>query len=388
MRILHLSADYPDPVAPRKTQAIRNLLALVPEHDHHVISLNRRGGVADPAAWRGGIAARPFEDATGAHTALTYHAPPMGLFHRWFLERLAPRIAELAEAAGPPPDLLHAHKLTVEGLVALPLAARWGVPFLLTVQGNTDLKILGHRPDLRGAFARVWHTAAAVLPFAPWPAEALARRLGPRANPVLPIAVPGPADAILAPRLTPAGAAPLIVSAFNLRDAANKNATRLIRAAAACGVPDLRLEIAGGGDPGALPALGERLMPGRCSFPGPIPHDAIQARFNAATAFALVSRRESFGMVFAEALLAGTPCLYPRGRAIAGMLPDGGAVLAADPRREREIAAGLARLVREEAAFKARLAQLQETGGLAPFRRESIARTYRQALTFRMRNAG
>ena len=78
MRILHLSADYPDPVQPRKTRAIANLIALVPEHAHRVLSLNRRGGLADPGAWAGGVAAAPFEDAAGSHLAMTYRAPPMG----------------------------------------------------------------------------------------------------------------------------------------------------------------------------------------------------------------------------------------------------------------------------------------------------------------------
>ena len=37
----------------------------------------------------------------------------------------------------------------------------------------------------------------------------------------------------------------------------------------------------------------------------------------------MLSLRESDGMVYAEALLAGTPCLYSSGRNIDGILPDG-----------------------------------------------------------------
>jgi glycosyltransferase involved in cell wall biosynthesis len=380
LRILHLSADYPDPVNPGKTRAVANLLALVPEHDHRVLSLNRRGGVADLAAWRGGLAAAPFADDAGRHLAFTYHAPPRGLFHRHFLDRLAHRLEPEARAFAP--DLIHAHKLTVEGIVAERLAARLGVPFLLSVQGNTDLKIAGARPDLRAHLGRIWRGAAVVMPFAPWAAEALERLLGHRTGPVLPLPCPGPADALVAPRPTPPGAPPVILSAFSLAHAGNKNAARLIRAAgrACAAIPELRLEILGAGDPGPLSALARRVMPGRVAFPGPVPHDAIQGRFNAATAFALVSHRETFGMVFAEALLAGTPCLYPRWRAIHGYFAEGGVVLAADPRDEAEIAAALVRLVREEAAFKARLAKLQAAGGLDFLRRQRIAESYRKAL--------
>lgn len=383
LRILHLSADYPDPVAPQKTRAIANLLALIPEHGNQVLSLNRRGGIADLRAWTGDVESAPFEDGNGRHLAVTYRAPPKGILHRHFLERLADRLEGPARAFAP--ALIHAHKLTVEGIVAARLAARLGVPFVLTVQGNTDLKIAGARPDLRRHLARIWRDAAVVLPFAPWAAEALGRLLGPRPGAVIPLPCPGPADALMAPRPTPAGAPPLILSAFGLAHARNKNAARLIRAAgrAAGAIPELRLEILGAGEPGPLAALAGRVLPGRVAFPGPVAHEAVQRRFNAAAAFALVSHRETFGMVFAEALLAGTPCLYPRGRAIAGYFPEGGpesVVLAADPRDEAAIAAALVRLVREEAAFKARLAGLQEAGGLDFLRRKQIAKRYRTAL--------
>jgi len=102
----------------------------------------------------------------------------------------------------------------------------------------------------------------------------------------------------------------------------------------------------------------------------------MQELLNHAAAFALVSRRESFGMVFAEALLAGSPCLIPRGRAIDGYFDEGSVVLAADPGNEGEIAAALVRLVREEAEFKARLASLGAAGGLDFLRRGAIRDTY------------
>ena len=178
----------------------------------------------------------------------------------------------------------------------------------------------------------------------------------------------------------------MIRTAFHLKaPPANKNAAALIRAVAAAGreIPELRLEIIGGGDPAAFAALADlagREAPGRVAFLGRVPNAEIQRLFNTATGFALVSRRESFGMVFAEALLAGCPCLYPRGRAIDGYFEEGSVVLAADPADEAEIAAALLRLVREEAGLKDRLRTLQETGGLDLLRRDAIRQTYRDAL--------
>ena len=39
--ILHISADYPDPIAPAKTKAVHNLLAATNDIPHAIYSINR-----------------------------------------------------------------------------------------------------------------------------------------------------------------------------------------------------------------------------------------------------------------------------------------------------------------------------------------------------------
>lgn len=374
-RILHLSADYPDPLVPAKTRAVANLLPLVPEHAHHVYSLNRVG-------WRAGIAALAFDDAAGTdHRAVAYGAPPKGVLLARYLDRLADWIGNDLGTRGLRPDAIHAHKLSVEGLVGARLAAALGVPLVVSSQGDSDLKIIGVKRSLRARYRAIWQGAAAVFPFAPWTAERLGGLLGPRPGPMLCLPCPGPNDAILAPQLV----GPLVRSAFHLGVAGRKNAAGLIRAvaAAAAEVPDLRLEILGGGDPAAfarLASLAAQVAPGRVRFLGAVPHERIAGLLNAAGGFALVSHRESFGMVFAESLLAGTPCLIPRGWGIDGYLPEGEGVLAARGDDPEAMVNGLVRLVRDEAVLKHRLATLAARGDLAQFQRAGIAATYRQGL--------
>jgi glycosyltransferase involved in cell wall biosynthesis len=384
MRILHLSADYPDPLQPAKTRAVANLLALADGHQHRVVSLNRVGWRPGwGSGWQAGVHALDFADAAGTgHRAVAYGAPGKGFLLGRAMRRLADWVAADCADAGFAPELVHAHKLSVEGIAGARLAARWGVPLALSVQGNTDLKIASARADLRPLYARIWREAAVVFPFAPWARARLDALLGARAGPTRALPCPGPADALTAPNPS---AAPVIRTAFNLRDARNKNAGRLIRATAraASEVPEIRLEIVGGGDPAAFAALArlaERAAPGRVRFLGAVPNAQVQRLFNAAAAFALVSHRESYGMVFAEALLAGAPCLIPRGRAIDGYFAEGSVVLAADPEDEAEIARALVRLVREETAFKDRLAELGRTGGLALLTRPAIRASYLGAL--------
>lgn len=376
MRILHLSADYPDPLAPAKTRAVVNLLRLAPEHEHLVYSLNR-------VDWRLGVAALDFADAAGAaHRALSYGAPPRGLFLATFLDRLADWIVDDLARRGLRPDLVHAHKLSIEGLAAERVAARLGAPYALSAQGNTDVKIVGLRRDLRARYGRIWRGAAAVFPFAPWARDRLAAMLGPRAGwtALLPCPAGGPEH-----RARPVERGPVVVTAFHLASWRLKNAEGLFRAVAmvAREIPQLRLHVIGGGDADAfarLRRLAEATAPGRIVLDGPAPNAEIGDRFNGAAAFALASHRESFGMVFAEALLAGAPCLIPAGAAIDGYFPDSPAVRAVPSRDTDAIARGLGALLREQTAAKAALARLQADGGLDLLTRPRIAETYRAGL--------
>lgn len=375
MNILHLTADYPDPLQPAKTKAVRNLLELAADHDHHVYSLNRV-----PAEY--GTNAVSFDDAVGEGLrAVAYGAAGRGWRQMHYLARLEAWLEGDIARRGLSFDAVHAHKLTIEGLVARNIAGRRGVPLAVSVQGNTDLKLIGVRPDLRGRFRAVWQGADIVFPFAPWAASAVAARLGPRTGPTPPLPCPGPGDAVIAPQT----AGPLVRTAFHFRDAANKNALRLIEAVgkARARVPDLRLEIIGGGAPEAFASLARAaaaLPEGAVQFAGAVPHGEMQQRFNAAAAFAMASHRESFGMVYSEALLAGCPCLISRGRGIDGYFEDGGVVLAVDPSSTEEMTEALVRLTAEEEAFKARLAALMDSGGLDLLRREAIGAAYQGGL--------
>jgi glycosyltransferase involved in cell wall biosynthesis len=372
MRILHISADYPDPLAPAKTRAIQALLELVPEHDHQVWSLNR-------VDFRHGVSAVAFGEG---HQAVTYGAPPYGIRLTAGLARAAEFILEGVACQGEKPDVIHAHKLSIEGLIGQTVARELGRPLIVSSQGNSDLKIIRARPDLRRRWRSVWTEAAAALPFAPWTLRGLEEALGGRGGPTFLLPCPVADDTMLAPAKA---ATPVVRTAFHLNAYRNKNAAGLMKAVAKAQskFPDLGLEVIGGGDPEGFAALTEWasiIDSRRIHVVGPRSHEEIPHLFNASVCMALASHRESFGMVFVEALLAGCPILGPSDRAIDGYLPDESVGLFVPSDDVSAMAEGLVRLVAEEAQFKERLSTLQANGGLAVFRRDSIAGTYRRAL--------
>jgi hypothetical protein len=145
MKIVHITADFPDEFSRTKTQAISNLVDITRDRvEHHVYSLNRSH--RDPIRIASGL----FDSAhsvdrvglvkkDGSSTvSLQYHAPPLGIYLRRGLIRVAEWVANDLDRRGIKPALVHGHKLTMEGFAAELIAARLKVPYALSIQGNTD----------------------------------------------------------------------------------------------------------------------------------------------------------------------------------------------------------------------------------------------------------
>ena len=316
--IVHITADYPDAIDATKTRAIAALVEGTRNRfDHRVYSLNRDGlGV------RAFVAPGSFQpvDERGGLLSWRYAAPSKGLFLARSMRGVADAILADLRQAGLVPALIHAHKLSFEGIAAQRVAARLGLPFALTLQGNTDQKLIRSRPDLRRCYRDIWHQAALVMAFAPWIERFCEVRFGVRSGPTIALPCISAAHTIIAPRET----GPRVLSAFRLSDWRNKNIASVARACAALRpeFPKLTLEIAGGGSSEDERAVDRALAASdatafACRI-GRLAPDEIQIWMNSGAVLAMPSRRESFGMVFVEALMAGCPIIYPRGAAVDG----------------------------------------------------------------------
>jgi glycosyltransferase involved in cell wall biosynthesis len=383
-RILHLSADYPDLIDPRKTPVIARLIELVEDRfDHRVISLNRRtpniARVFKILTGRVSPAVEGSIRAIEGGECLEYLAPPKGILHAAMLERLAAWIVQRLIAQDAVPDLVIGHKLTVEGLIARSVATSLGIPYALTIQGNTDQKILSFRRDLAAKFGTVYHDAACVFSFAPWARRAVEQRLGQRSGLTFDLPCPTVNDTILAPVARGDG----VISAFHLRNHAIKNLAGLaaaVRSAAAAGQP-CEVRIFGGGTPEETAQCQAiiREVPG-IHLMGPRTQDELGPIMNGATAFVMPSKRESFGLVFIEALFAGLPIIYPQHASVDGYFDGFSFAIGVNAGSTREINAAIRHVIDREAELKADLAQWQASGGLERFSRSAITRTFAEGL--------
>lgn len=382
--ILHLSADFPDTIAPDKTPVIARLIDLVGDrYDHKVISLNRRSPgltrLATVLVGRGDTIevsrVQPFEYGE----ALIYHAPPLGLLHATMLKRLGKWISRRLAETNIAPDLVIGHKLTVEGLLAKTVAEELGIPYAITIQGNTDQKILTKRPDLARRFGEIYHGAASVFCLAPWARRAVEKSIGERSGPTFYLPCPTVFDAIVPPR----AGAESVVSVFHLRNQAVKNLGGLVAAMrinAAAGRP-CNLHIYGGGSPEETAACKRVIGDApRIALMGPRTQDELGPIMNGAAAFVMPSLRESFGLVFLEALFAGLPIIYPKGASIDGYFDDLPFAIPVDARSPADIARAIRDAVKNEAELKSALADWQKAGGLERFTRTAIAQTFSEGI--------
>jgi hypothetical protein len=198
-------------------------------------------------------------------------------------------------------------------LVATAAARSTGRPISVLVQSEPERAIAGYVPRWARWATRVALTTANQ---AVCVSTGLAAGLAPgrrgRDTVAVPNAVRGEdiaAAARLAPRRAP-GSPPLVVGCGRL--AHDKGFDLLIEAVAAArdlGAPLVEVVVLGQGDDrAALEELAvQRLGPGVASFPGHVadPHAVV----GSADVFVLSSRWEGFGLVLAEALASGTPCL-------------------------------------------------------------------------------
>lgn len=381
LAVLHVTADYPDAFDARKTPAVRNLVDLVAnDFDHRVISLNRcTPRFGEVLGMTSGRRSPIMELRPGVGLeSLRYAAFPKGILHASSLHRLADGLCKLiADRAHP--DLLIGYKLTIEGLVVAEMARRLGLPYALLVQGNTDAKIIAARPDLRHAFAGALQGAEVVFSLAPWAIKRIEGQLRVRVKSVVNLPCPIALDRPLAPRITCAN----LLTAFHLRHHRLKNFARLARAVTIARRIDreLALDVVGGGEgreAAEVRAIARR-SPG-VTLVGGVPNTDMAARYNDAAGFVLPSLRESFGMVFLEALFCGAPVIYPADRAISGWFEDEPFAIAVDPRDQGAIADAMRQLKTDEPHLKRELLRWQTSAAAKQFTRAEIARTFARGL--------
>ncbi|MEM6932494.1 MAG: glycosyltransferase [Pseudomonadota bacterium] len=372
--ILHVTGDFPDAYVARKTPAVRNLLEGTKGFRHIVYSINRRTGF-------GGVR---LIDRAGDVVTLTYGAPAFGVLLEFFLDPVVQWIHEDIRASGTPVDIVHAHKFTIEGLIARRLAKALGnTPFICTVRGNTDQKYLRMKPEKRSTYRKLAREAALLMPVTPWVERYLDRVLGITDVPRVLLPTISAGSLVMPPQ----SGNGRFITVFHLDSWQLKGMPKLLAALAKlreAGV-EIPLDIVGGGSKASEDALKQRIagagLDGQVHLVGPVPHSEMQQRMNGYSGFVLPTLRETFGMVFLEALMAGLPILYPADRGIDGFFDNMDVGVRCDPTSVADIAQALRALKDGSVRMKTALAEYQAARDFDRFLGHNVCEHYTTTVT-------
>lgn len=349
--IVHLAVDVNTPERPKTTTAIEWFVQALDDCDNVVIAYQR---LQRPPG-------HPVEHPAKGYRL--FHFPFFGLrfgigLHA-AMRRAARRTIALIERQGIRPDLIHAHKLTFEGIAGWYVARHFGVPMFVSLRGEVETKVFRMKPALHGFLRRICTDAARLYFVSAWfrdefhqlvPGERAKERLLPNiVRNISPVIAPPPT------------AGDRFVAILNLDTWRRKGMRWLLDglARAVAVEPAIRLDIIGSGSDASLARV--RAMIAKhglgdiVTLVGAMPNAALLQELPRYRALLLPSLNETFGMVYVEALFAGVPVLFTRGTAIDGYLDGLDVARTAAPRDAASIAEAILDLWRNGDRLRANI---------------------------------
>ena len=243
------------------------------------------------------------------------------------------------------PDVVFAHHTAINGHVALRLHERHGVPFLTADHDFGEVTDAEEQPGRQRVFELVGAGADTMVAVAERMEDDLRRLVpGARTATVHNGADPLPEELWENPRPTELDGRTVLFCACNFY--VRKGVPALVRAFArvAARHPDAVLRLAGDGPDGeavdaAIAATG--LGSERIERLGLLPHSDVLQELVWADAFALAGWDEPWGVIYTEAMAAGTPVVWATDGGIADVLEDGVHGRGVAPRDEDALADAL-----------------------------------------------
>ena len=255
---------------------------------------------------------------------------------------------------------IHATNLFSDGMTALELHRKYGIPYLVAVR-NSDLnEFLRYLPHLWWVHRAVIEGAAKVVFITPNLRQRLLKHptlFGMRDEAEQKsVVISNGLNAFWINNIQSENTASPHHLLYAGNFTRNKNLPRLIRALESLRgeFPDLHLDVAGAGGNGEKQALA--LMQHHAdwiTYHGKITDlDAMKSLYRANRIFAMPSKSETFGLVYVEALSQGLSVLWSHGEAIDGMFPEtiGESV---NPLNVNDIAAKLRKMMAQPESYKA-----------------------------------
>ena len=383
--ILHISQDYPDSFRKEnKTAAIYNLVASSYRFNHLIISLNR---LSAPQSTKILIKDNLIE--------IRYFRLPFGLFINVSLLKLAKDIEKTLRKNNIHFDIIHSHKLTIEGVVANYLAKKFNKPFVTTIRGMTDLSIIRYKPFSKHVYGNILNKSSKLFFLAPWCEQTIKEKFFniviDKKSMLLPNIVFRSKIALQEKKMI---SNRFITSArFNAVNYKNKNLLRIIKAfdIASMDLDNVYLDIyLTGKNPRQkdelLKEISKLSCKNRIHLCSSLSNDDFIKILPNYIAFLLPSFPETFGMVYFEAIFAGIPVLHSKGTGIDGYFNNKEISCRVDHKSISAIADSILALYNKQQMYKINILNCIEQGDFDFFTKESISINYQDCISQLLNN--
>jgi len=378
-RVLHLTRDYPDQIYNGKTKAVSNLIENSSGFCHYVFSLNRTSNIMDETV---------LNDGDNIY-AIAYFGMPYAIMLNYLLVRTARKLHEIIIRENIAPDIIHSHKLTYEGIVALYLSKRLNIPFVCSIRGDTDLKLIKYKPIYHYIFRRILDNAQHVFFIAPWTLDKIAKWAGSEIvekSSILPNIVNISFDKC-DNRSELRAVSNRFVTVCNLDVYKRKNIRRIIMAVDQCISDgyDIYLDIIGGGSTTAIgfieKAIDRCVHRDRIDLKGSMDNSLVVSSLKHYAGLVLPSYPETFGMVYLEALQAGIPFINSSGAGVDGYFSDCNVSVSVDPKSVESIKIGIKKIYSDQQGYKENIFGLTQQDYFSKFSTKRIIQDYEKAIT-------
>ncbi|GLQ30281.1 glycosyltransferase [Litoribrevibacter albus] len=313
-RILHIHQDYPDGRVYPCTRAVANLIDAVENEtrsiEHFVLSINRTSNPLN-------ISIKKFDQGL----SVVYWAIPLPYIYlpvMWLWSLIFLRLLKSSNF-----DLVHAHKLTTEGLVGEYIARKRGIPYVISVRGGSDSHNINRLPCCRKVFKRIAENAFHIFFVSPWMKNRYPDYFLNESNTKLPnICEYSKSVSNIDNRNNK------YISVLSFHQYKRKGILPLIKS-----ISLLRdegfyvcLDVYGTGNAAYRKVISDYIEELGCQdqidLKGEVPRDDLVSALKKSKGLLLPAANETFGMVYIEALMAGVPILYHQNTGVDGYFDD------------------------------------------------------------------
>lgn len=377
--ILHISYDLRSRSGLESTVAVKNLIDLSEELDSvKIIDLLRVTNQKQ----------EKINQLSKNHITIDSFGLPWGIFLLANLKRVAKKIIELIKKDFfkiSEISIIHCHKLTFEGYIGYILAKKFNKELVITIR-QTDTSVLFHKPFYKFIIRKVLIYSKIVFFVNPYSKILLEKRIGSNFfNKYVKeklVLLPNVVEREKMPHESPVFERKnfLTILRMDRRSVVRKNLKRLLKAFIL--TPNYTLDIIGSGDYEAVVKSWVKKfgIQERVNFLGKIPNNEIDNYLRSAIAFLLPSHSETFGLVYAEALLNGTPILYSRNRlGFDGFFENVGPKV--NPRSVESIRSGIYSCINQRGFYIKNINALSSKGDFNIFNKKNVKATYLKHLS-------